>query len=578
MNVLLTAVNAKYIHSNLAVYALRAAAGKYNGSVSIAEFTINQEPDRVLGELMRKAPDVLCFSVYIWNLEYVDKLARCVHVLRPELPIWVGGPEVSFDTEEFLLAHPWATGVMSGEGEDTFRELCSHYVEPAAGSLSSVAGLMFREPDPSGGERLCRTASRPPVDLDTAPFPYDPADDFTNRILYYESMRGCPFSCAYCLSSVEHGTRFRSPEKVFRDLTFFLDRRVKQVKFVDRTFNCDRERALRVWKFLAERDNGVTGFHFEIAADLLREEDTAFLNTVRPGLIQLEIGVQSANPDTLRAIHRTTSLERVEHSVRAIKRGGNVLQHLDLIAGLPCEDFDSFHRSFNLVYGWKPEQLQLGFLKVLKGTETRRTAETYACSYRPYPPYEILSTKWLSFEELCCLKRTEEMLEVYYNSGQYPVTIRLLEKLIGDAFETFRRLGDFYLEQGLLGPEHSRQKRCSILLNFADSLLEGRPDAPEMLALLREAALFDLYARENCKPRPEWAPDPTLRSEEIRRRCRSGKFCHVEPFRYRFPVSFRTEPDALPAAEAEPVWVTFDYTERDPLTRQAKITFGLPGE
>lgn len=570
MNILLAAVNAKYIHSNLAVYALKASAGGPDSPAAISEFTINQDPDMILSELVRKKPDVLCFSVYIWNLETVEKIAESFHILCPSVPVWVGGPEVSFESEAFLRQHEWAFGVMIGEGEETFRELCAYYCNPAShGGLSSVYGIIFR----TGTDSFCRTKPRKAIDLDQAPFPYDTTEDFANRIIYYESMRGCPFSCSYCLSSVDKVLRFRSLEKVFKELSFFLNRRVQQVKFVDRTFNCDRERSLSIWKYLSENDNGVTGFHFEIAADLLRDEDISFLKTVRPGLIQLEIGVQSANPESISAIRRTMSLDKVGRAVAEIKSAGNILQHLDLIAGLPFEDYESFHRSFNTVYAWKPEELQLGFLKVLKGTEMYRMADEYLCRYRPYPPYEVLSTRWLPYEDICRLKRVEEMLEVYYNSGQFPVTVRILEMLFNDAFAAFQRLGDYYLEKGLLGFNYSRERRCTILMDFAFRELEGRPDCDEWKELLREASVFDLYARENCKTRPAWAPDPKLFREKTHKYCLNGKLSHIEPFHYRFPASFRTESAELPVRESGTVWAYFDYTKRDPLSHQALIQY-----
>lgn len=288
MKILLTAINAKYIHSNLAVYSLRACAGEYRDQVEIAEFTINNQKDYILEQIYKKKPDVLCFSCYIWNLDYVESVSREFHKLCPEVPIWVGGPEVSYEVEAFLQTHPQITGVMIGEGEKTFREVCAYYSN--GGDLGKISGIAFQEKESAKEEaaRVVFTPAREPMDMSSIPFCYDTMEDFSNRIIYYESSRGCPFSCSYCLSSIDKKLRFRNIELVKKELQFFIDQKVPQIKFVDRTFNCNHAHAMAIWKFIKENDNGVTNFHFEISADLINEEELALISDLRPGLIQLE--------------------------------------------------------------------------------------------------------------------------------------------------------------------------------------------------------------------------------------------------------------------------------------------------
>ena len=501
MKYVLAAVNAKYIHSNLAVYDLKAYAGAHGLPVVIREYTVNQPRDQILADLYRQKPDMLAFSCYIWNISLVRDVAAELHKLLPGLPVWVGGPEVSFEAERFLEENPWAAGVMRGEGEQTYLELLGVY--EGRGSLADVRGINYREPCGASKDLLHTNADRAPLELDRIPFPYGELTDLNHRIIYYESSRGCPFSCCYCLSSVERHLRFRSLSLVFKDLQFFLDGRVPQVKFVDRTFNCRPGHAKAVWQYLAEHDNGVTNFHFEAAADLLDEEMLALIADMRPGLIQLEIGVQSTNPRTLKAIGRAMGFSRVREAAARIKTGGNVHQHLDLIAGLPHEDLESFRRSFNDVYALGPDQLQLGFLKVLKGSRMHRMAERWGCVYQSREPYEVLCTEWLSYDDVLRLKQVEEMVEVYYNSAQFRHTLPECVRLFPDAFAFFDGLGTFYQEKGYLCLSHTRLRRYEILQEFLACLPEGR----ERMAEYREWMLFDLYERENLKTRPSWATD-----------------------------------------------------------------------
>ena len=569
MKILLTAINAKYIHSNLAIYSLRACAGEYKSQIELAEFTINNQKDYILEEIYKRKPDILCFSVYIWNLDYVESVAREFKKICPDTPVWVGGPEVSYEVEDFLTSHPEIDGVMIGEGEETFREVCGYY----AGNreLDSIQGIAYRD---NNGIRV--TESRAIMDMSRIPFCYDTMEDFSNRIIYYESSRGCPFSCSYCLSSVDKSLRFRDTELVKKELLFFINQKVPQIKFVDRTFNCNHAHAMEIWRFIKEHDNGVTNFHFEISADLINEEELKLISDMRPGLIQLEIGVQSTNEVTIKEIHRTMKLERLKEVVRAIQSGANVHEHLDLIAGLPYEDYDSFARSFDEIYELKPNQLQLGFLKVLKGSFMYDHAKEYGIIYHDRPPYEVLSTKWISFDDVLRIKKVEEMLEVYYNSGQFEITMKLMDVLYDSAFDFFQRLGDFYEEKGYLAMSHSRIRRCEILLEFMQAELqakEGERKQSDIVKMLEEALIFDLYYRENCKSRPGWAVDAATFKKMTHRYCARGKLSHVEPFYYRFPDKKQRSIDTLPVREKEPVWVLFHYDDRDPLDNQAGIEY-----
>ena len=564
MKILLAAINAKYIHSNPAVYGLRAYAAEFRDRIEIAEFTINQTGGYILEEIYKRKPDVLCFSVYIWNLSCVEEAAREFHKLCPQVPIWVGGPEVSYETDTFLKEHPWAEGIMVGEGEESFRSLCALWCQsPEAKSPGQIPGLVFRR-----GAGICHTGMGEPLDMSSLPFAYEKTEDFANRIIYYESSRGCPFSCSYCLSSVDKHLRFRREDLVKKELQFFLDHGVAQVKFVDRTFNCHHRHAMEIWNYILEHDNGITNFHFEISADLLNEEELELLERMRPGLVQLEIGVQSTNLSTIQEIHRTMDLGRLKQVVKRIRSCGNIHQHLDLIAGLPEEGYESFRTSFDEIYALQPNQLQLGFLKVLKGSYMYEHAQDYGLIYLSRPPYEVLASRWLSYGELLAIKRVEEMLEIYYNSGQYEMTMRLVMLLEESMFDFFLALGSFYERKGYLAMSHSRIRRCEILLEF---LKEERQKWPA--ELLRESLLFDLYYRENCKSRPAWAADPADFRDMTHKYCRRGKLTHLEPFHYRFPDKTDPLSAPLPIRQETPLWVLFDYENRDPLDHQAEVTY-----
>ena len=571
MKILLTAINAKYIHSNLAVYDLRAYAKEYRDSVELAEYTINHRSEYILQEIYKRKPDVLCFSCYIWNYEYVKEVASEFHKLRPEVPIWVGGPEVSYEIERMFVENPSFYGVVIGEGEATFSELCAYYCNGKKGSLADIAGIAYRNGEKyderkEGSPAITRTKPRAPIDLSSIPFCYEDMTDFENRIIYYESSRGCPFSCSYCLSSIDKKLRFRNTELVKKELQFFIDKKVPQVKFVDRTFNCNHTHAMEIWKFIQEKDIGITNFHFEIAADLLTEEETALLSTFRPGLVQLEIGVQSTNLQTIEEIHRKMQLSDVESSVCFIQKAGNIHEHLDLIAGLPYENYERFGQSFRDIYALKPNQLQLGFLKVLKGSYIFEHKDEYDMIYRSKPPYEIMQTKWLSYDEVLLIKLVEEMLEVYYNSGQFEITMKLIDVVYPDSFGFFLRLGQFYERMSYLGMNHSRIRRCEILLEFL------KQEKQVSIELMEEALLYDLYYRENMKSRPYWAGNISEFSKITKTYCKNGKLSHIEPFSYHFPDKSQKTISELPERLEEGIYVLFEYEKRDALDHQAKTT------
>ncbi len=655
MKFLLVAVNAKYIHSNPAIYSLRAYAGEsLRQYVELAEYTINQAFGEILADIYCRKPDVIGFSCYIWNWRLVQELLAEIPKLIPQVKLWLGGPEVSYDADVIMRRMPWLAGIMVGEGEGTFRELLEYYVkcersereslEAQSTDIGEVLGMgtasgekifweaqgtdagkeacpnLSKEDSPSemqmsvpyeeGLRRiagLCLPAGytpcRAPLDMNSVPFLYDDLTGFENKILYYESSRGCPFRCSYCLSAIERQVRVRDISVVKQELRFFLDHRVKQVKFVDRTFNCDHDHAMAVWGYLQEHDNGVTNFHFEISADILQEGEIALLGQLRPGLVQLEIGVQSTNPKTLEAIRRRSDQERLAKTVAAIRKGRNIHQHLDLIAGLPYEDYGSFAKSFDQVYRMGPDQLQLGFLKVLKGSEMWERAEEYGIRYLEQPSYEVLYTRWLSYEEVLRLKRIEEMVELYYNSMQFTHTIPFLERAFAGPFAMYEALALFYEERGFFIASPARAYRYKVLLDFA---MEWDP-ARE--AVYKELLTYDMYLRENLKSRPEFAVERLgvreavkefYKREERQRRYlpdymeydwkQLSKMTHLEPFVY--PVwdvrrmlegyegwrdaGFGTIPSKPGFIGKDPDehlmnFVLFDYKRRNHLSHEASV-------
>ena len=603
MKVLLVAVNAKYIHSNPAVYLLRdyvlsQTRGDCPQGVEIrtSEFTINESLLEILAGIAEEKPDFVGISCYIWNWEMVSRLIPEIRKVLPEVKLWLGGPEAAFRAEEILHAYPTVDGVFTGEGEEPLKELIAFYENGrhglqygdvlCHGSFSRVSGEGSSCDASSccGGEqgsglekipgiacrsegKICRTPAENVENLDLLPFIYHDLSEFRNKILYYESSRGCPFRCAYCLSAAETGLRFRSLPLVEKELQFFLDHRVKQVKFLDRTFNASRTHALGILKYILENDNGCTNFHFELEADLLTEEELELFSKMRPGLVQVEIGVQSTNRKTLAAVSRHTDFRHLTECVRRILENGNLHTHLDLIAGLPYEDYKSFGNSFNEVYALHPHELQLGFLKMLHGTPLAEMAEKYGIKYMSSPPYEVLSTDWLSFEDILRLKRVEAVLEIYYNSGQFSYTMRVLETFFESPFAMYEALADFYLKKGYFVQTPARIRRYDILLEFILQERESFTDAAG--ALFRELLTYDVYLRENAKSRPVFAPAPELRS-------RRNEAFHEEYFHFPVdgirPYGVFPMPELLRSETAHAV--RFDYSRRNPVTMGSAVIVG----
>ena len=600
MKFLLAALNAKYIHSNPGIYSLKAyaerqmecdpsdALGKQKLSVELGEYTINNQMGDILKDIYLRKPDMVGFSCYIWNISWVMELVRDLPLVLPEVEIWLGGPEVSYDAADVLQREPGVTGIMMGEGEETFLEVLKLY---AAGrrDFSSIDGVACRN---EKGEPVIRPLKKT-VDMSAIPFPYEDLDDFEHKIVYYESSRGCPFSCSYCLSSIDKTVRFRSLDLVLPELQFFLDHKVLQVKFVDRTFNCKRDHTLGIWRYLVEHDNGITNFHFEVSADIFDEEELELIGKMRPGLIQLEIGVQSTNPDTIKEIHRHMDLVKLKQAVDRVYDYRNTHQHLDLIAGLPYENYESFMRSFDDVYRMRPDQLQMGFLKVLKGSYMEEQVAAYDLKYRGIPPYEVLSTKWLPYSNVIRLKGVEDMVEVYYNSGQFPATMKLLEKKFARPSEIFTSLAEYYEKNGLTGISHSRLARYEILYRFLEEkevkVEQSTPAAEDpagmeqktgviaaetavklTLADFRDSLMYDLYVRENIKSLPSFASDQSPYKKEVR------EFFMAEEESPQWLTDYAGFDSKQMAKMAhlehmeDGTFVLFDYKNRDPLSGNAR--------
>lgn len=589
MKFLLVAINAKYIHSNLAVYSLKAYAEKYaqkyvnNGNqIEIAEYTINQYSDWILREIYMRKPDVIGFSCYIWNVSMVEALAENISKVLPEIQMWFGGPEVSFSAESFLANHALAKGVMRGEGEKIFRNVLEAYADNICDTIDErlkvIKGITFR-----AEKEIIINPDESPIDMSDIPFAYESLVRFENRIIYYESSRGCPFSCSYCLSSIDKKLRFRNIELVKRELKFFIDNNVAQVKFVDRTFNCRKEHAIEIWKFIRDNDNGMTNFHFEIAADIISDEEIKLISTMRPGLIQLEIGVQTTNTDTIKRINRKMDFDKLSVIVKKLKMANNVHLHLDLIAGLPHEGFESFKNSFNMVYALKPQELQLGFLKILHGSKLKQQIADDEIKFQSSPPYEVLSTKWLCYDDILKLKSVEEVLEIYYNSGQFVNSMTELEKYFATSFELYEKLGKFYSSFCISGEKHSRIQRYDILLEFYKK--EVGTENNRKFEIFKQLLTFDVYLRDNIKNRPSFAKSQdvyrrTINSiyinEEKQRMLlpdygeyhskQLAKMTHIEVFDFDISRYLKNGIDKM-----QEDYILFDYCNRNPLNYGARV-------
>ena len=650
MRFLLCGINAKYIHSNLAIFSLKAYADRKKipgAEIILKEYTINNYVEDILQDLYEEKADVVIFSCYIWNISFVRELAAELKKVSPEVKIWAGGPEVSYAANKFLMENPVFDLIMQGEGEEVFSELIRLTVEEkcrikdvykqseskkvlsgivekrysierkqavkeekdiedkhfagednvyptnyidmsklqklqgiAVRDFSGEAALGNAESNIENKTKIINTGFATLMDMDTIPFVYEDFHLFEHKILYYETSRGCPFCCSYCLSSVDKTVRFRSLPIVKKELDAFLEAKVPQVKFVDRTFNCNRQRAIDIWSYLVEHDNGITNFHFEISSDLLGEEELELFAKMRPGLIQLEIGVQSTNGETVDAIHRHMDLDKLFHYVDRVHELGNIHQHLDLIAGLPYENYERFGCSFDDLYAHEPDQLQLGFLKVLKGTMMEEEVKKYSILYRNQPPYEVLGTKWLSYDEIILLKGVEELVELYYNSGQYTLTLKYAVPFFESPFRFYEMFSAWYRGKGYHKLNHNRLEKYNILREFLrEHIDENEWDT------LDEIMLYDMYLRENVKGRPAWAKDTAQYKKEwkalyreqgeklfpedvqagIYDSKRAANQSHIEVFEINIKKFEQSG-----QVEKKQVFCLFDYSRRNPLNRAAR--------
>lgn len=650
MRFLLCGINAKYIHSNLAIFSLKAYADRKKipgAEIILKEYTINNYVEDILQDLYEEKADVVIFSCYIWNISFVRELAAELKKVSPDVKIWAGGPEVSYAANKFLMENPAFDLIMQGEGEEVFSELIRLTVEEkcrikdvykqseskkvlsgivekrysierkqavkeekdiedkhfagednvyptnyidmsklqklqgiAVRDFSGEAALGNAESNIGNKTKIINTGFATLMDMDTIPFVYEDFHLFEHKILYYETSRGCPFCCSYCLSSVDKTVRFRSLPIVKKELDAFLEAKVPQVKFVDRTFNCNRQRAIDIWSYLVEHDNGITNFHFEISSDLLGEEELELFAKMRPGLIQLEIGVQSTNGETVDAIHRHMDLDKLFHYVDRVHELGNIHQHLDLIAGLPYENYERFGCSFDDLYAHEPDQLQLGFLKVLKGTMMEEEVKKYSILYRNQPPYEVLGTKWLSYDEIILLKGVEELVELYYNSGQYTLTLKYAVPFFESPFRFYEMFSAWYRGKGYHKLNHNRLEKYNILREF----LREHIDEHEW-DTLDEIMLYDMYLRENVKGRPAWAKDTAQYKKEwkalyreqgeklfpedvqagIYDSKRAANQSHIEVFEINIKKFQQSG-----QVEKKQVFCLFDYSRRNPLNRAAR--------
>ena len=650
MRFLLCGINAKYIHSNLAIFSLKAYADRKKipgAEIILKEYTINNYVEDILQGLYEEKADVVIFSCYIWNISFVRELAAELKKVSPDVKIWAGGPEVSYAANKFLMENPAFDLIMQGEGEEVFSELIRLTVEEkcrikdvykqseskkvlsgivekrysierkqavkeekdiedkhfagednvyptnyidmsklqklqgiAVRDFSGKAALGNAESNIENKTKIINTGFATLMDMDTIPFVYEDFHLFEHKILYYETSRGCPFCCSYCLSSVDKTVRFRSLPIVKKELDAFLEAKVPQVKFVDRTFNCNRQRAIDIWSYLVEHDNGITNFHFEISSDLLGEEELELFAKMRPGLIQLEIGVQSTNGETVDAIHRHMDLDKLFHYVDRVHELGNIHQHLDLIAGLPYENYERFGCSFDDLYAHEPDQLQLGFLKVLKGTMMEEEVKKYSILYRNQPPYEVLGTKWLSYDEIILLKGVEELVELYYNSGQYTLTLKYAVPFFESPFRFYEMFSAWYRGKGYHKLNHNRLEKYNILREFLrEHIDENEWDT------LDEIMLYDMYLRENVKGRPAWAKDTAQYKKEwkvlyreqgeklfpedvqagIYDSKRAANQSHIEVFKINIKKFEQSG-----QVEKKQVFCLFDYSRRNPLNRAAR--------
>ncbi len=484
MKILLTTLNSKYVHSNLALKYLYASAEDYKRSIDIMEFTINNEDDYVFTELLRKQYDVICFSCYIWNVEKTLYLSENLKKAQPDLKILLGGPEVSFEIVPFMSRYKFIDFLISGEGETAFSEWASELLSGTF-AFHKIKGLTYRQDG-----KIFVNPPAPLLNFESVPFPYRSLVSEDDKIMYYESSRGCPFRCSYCLSSVEKKVRTLSMERVKSDLSYFIYKKVKQVKFIDRTFNWDVKRSNEIIKYLMDTDNGITNFHFELCGDLINEDMIDLVKCARNGLFQFEIGVQSTNEKALAACQRSCNFEKLVNNVLYLQSFGNIHLHLDLIAGLPYEDYDSFRNSFNDVYSMDCGHLQLGFLKLLKGSPIREQADEHDYIYREKAPYEVISNRYISAQGFVRLKKIEKLLDLYYNRGGFAKALEFSIQAMADSpFDFYEELADYFYLKGFQHKSHKKEDLYRIFYLYAGWKERFIPDVKETV---RELLILDM--------------------------------------------------------------------------------------
>ncbi|MCY6959031.1 B12-binding domain-containing radical SAM protein [Clostridium brassicae] len=511
MKVTVVGINAKFIHSNLAVRYLKAYTKDLDYQCSIREFSINDRIERVVEELIKEESDIIAFSCYIWNIEFIKAVANIIKIINKDIEIIYGGPEVSFNGKDFLENNP-GEYLIEGEGENTFRELILYKLEFKKDSnrekgsnlgvlLKGIKGLYYKERN-----KVYYGGIRPNMDINDVVFSYTKEEELDNKIVYYEASRGCPFGCKYCLSSVDRKVRFRDIEKVKSELKFLIDKKVRLIKFVDRTFNCKESFAMDIWKFIIEQ-NTETKFHFEISADLLTEDEINLLSKAPKGRIQFEVGVQTTNNEILKNIDRHVNFSKIKEKVEEVKKLKNISQHLDLIAGLPGEDFQSFKNSFNNIYIMEPEEIQLGFLKILKGSPMSKEASKWGMKYSPYPPYEILKTNKISYLELIELKKVEAVVDKYYNSGKFSTILKYFIPKFSTPFDFYYSLGMFFQEKGYFDRNISASDYYNVFLEFNCEKLK------ENNFILRELIKYDYLMFNKKRGIPSFLKDQISKAE-----------------------------------------------------------------
>lgn len=488
MKTVIVALNSKYIHSSLAPWYLKAACGEGCGEVRVHEGTINENLEQILSSIYLEKADVVAFSCYIWNISHVMKLAESLKRLVPGIVIVLGGPEVSYDVQDFMEENSFIDHIISGEGERPFRQLLEQ-LKTGEDDLDGINGLAYRK----AGRIYFNNTGKESETLDgiISPYSEEMLSAIKGRIAYFEASRGCPFSCSYCISSISSSVRRFSTERVEEDLEKLVKSGVRQIKFVDRTFNCNKTMAKEILSsiIIRYRSSGVN-FHFEAAADLFDDEMLNLLSEAPAGLIQLEMGIQTANETALKEINRKTDLDKLSSNIIRLMNMRNMNIHLDLIAGLPFEDIHSFRKSFNFAFGFHPHQLQLGFLKLLKGSGLRRNSEMYGYKFRKYAPYEVLCSSSLSYEELLELKGIEEMLERYYNSGRFFASLKFLLSYFKSPYEFFQEIDRLYREKGGYSRSVPGRELYAILLEYCRT---AGLDAKRLNDLLR----FDFFVSDN---------------------------------------------------------------------------------